>query len=225
MMTHDYLFKYILVGDPGVGKTSVMLELVGKRFGQVQKDPLGEEFGTKFIQIDDLQIKLQLWDDLWSLRYKSIPTSFYRPAAGVLVVYDVTERQSFKNAELWIQEVKDQGSQTMIMILVGNKTDLESKRQVATEEGQQLATEQNILFIETSAKAGYHVDDTFFMISKEIIQKLKSNQIDLLNKVIVEFGRVIMFKTKIHCQIKGVIGDGQEGVVEQYQFICFTNKF
>ncbi|CAK58179.1 unnamed protein product (macronuclear) [Paramecium tetraurelia] len=181
-MTYDYLFKYIMVGDPGVGKTSIMLQLLGKRFGQEQKDLLGEEFGTKFIKVDDLQIKLQVWDDLWSLRYKSIPISFYRPAAGVLVVYDVIKRESFNNAQLWIQEVKDQGSQTAIIILVGNKTDLESMRQVTTEEGQQLAMEQNILFIETSAKTGYHVDDTFFIITKEIIQKLKSNQIDLLNK-------------------------------------------
>lgn len=139
IMSYDYLFKYIIIGDTGVGKSCLLLQLIDRRFRQKHEVTIGVEFGAKLIQVDGLNLKLQIWDTAGQESFKSITRTYYRSAAGALVVYDVTRRETFNNVVTWLEEARNNGNQQMTMILVGNKSDMHQLRQVTEEEGRALA--------------------------------------------------------------------------------------
>jgi len=185
-ITWHYVFKFIITGDAAVGKSSLLIRLTDQRF-LVNPDPtLGVEFGSKLIEIPDENklkiVKLQCWDTAGTESFRSITRSYYRGAAGCLLVYDVTSRQSFVNAQLWLADVREHADPHLSCILVGNKVDLceeDSKlRQVPTEEAELWAKEENLLFVEASAKSGRNVELAFEQASKDILSKIRRGVFD-----------------------------------------------
>jgi len=171
----DYLLKYIIIGDASVGKSNLLLRYSTGEFRSEYQTTIGVEFAAKNVNIDNLVYRIQLWDTSGQEQFKSITRNYYKNSACALVVYDITSRDSFNSVATWIDEIRAQCTQSIYMVLVGNKIDLEAvgKRQVETAEGQELAEKYEIKFYETSAKAGTNVDDVFFNSAKEIAKRIK----------------------------------------------------
>ncbi|CAD8110936.1 unnamed protein product [Paramecium primaurelia] len=181
-MSYSYLFKFILIGDTGVGKSCLLLQFIDKRFRQKHEVTIGVEFGAKLIELDGLNIKLQIWDTAGQESFRSITRSYYRSAAGAIVVYDITKRESYENVARWMEEVKQNGNPKLSMLLVGNKGDLESERQISYNEAQQFAKECGIDFFETSAKTSNNVEEIFTKMAQIILEKINLGQIDPKNE-------------------------------------------
>lgn len=126
-MNFEYIFKYIVIGDSNVGKSCIVLRFIEGIFRKDQENTIGVEFGTKEIKIDGKIVKLQIWDTAGQEAFKSITRSYYRGAAGALLVYDVTSQSSFENIKNWLYEAQNNGNDEMVICLVGNKIDLEDK--------------------------------------------------------------------------------------------------
>jgi len=124
-MSYSYLFKYIIIGDTGVGKSCLLLQFTDKRFQPVHDLTIGVEFGARMINIDQKQIKLQIWDTAGQESFRSITRSYYRGAAGALLVYDITRRDTFNHLTTWLDDARQHSSSNMVIMLIGNKSDLE----------------------------------------------------------------------------------------------------
>jgi len=138
---YDMIFKVVLLGDSGVGKSNILSRYLKNEFSYDTKTTVGVEFGAKSIEIEDFKIKAQIWDTAGQERYKSITNAYYKGAKGALLVYDITNKKTFENISKWVPELKNSGDKDVTIILVGNKIDLEEERQVSTEEGQKKAKE------------------------------------------------------------------------------------
>ena len=178
---YDYLLKYIIIGDAYVGKSNLLLRYAHSQFKPEYQITLGAEFGSKSVKIGDLTYRIQIWDTAGQENFRSITRSYYKSSVCALVVYDISSRESFNSINTWIEACKNQAPKTVIFILVGNKSDLEDKRQVTKEEGQEFADKYGILFYETSAKTGKNVDEMFYDSAKEIAKKIEQNYYDLDN--------------------------------------------
>ncbi|EJD05766.1 ras-domain-containing protein [Fomitiporia mediterranea MF3/22] len=184
MANWDYVLKFIICGDAAVGKSSLLVRLTDQRFLANPDPTLGVEFGSKLIYIpdEDKTVKLQCWDTAGTESFRSITRSYYRGAAGCLLVYDVTSRTSFENARTWLDDVREHADPNLTCILVGNKVDLvESgarQREVTTEQGETWARDNGLLFVEASAKSGLNVEQAFFTASKDILDKVKRGVFD-----------------------------------------------
>lgn len=177
-MAYAYMFKYIIVGDSFVGKSSILLSFTDKRFDAHKGPTIGIEFGIRNVLVGGQPVKLQIWDTAGQERYQSITRSYYRGVSGALLVYDISRRETFAHLARWLDDMrKHVGSNTVIM-LVGNKADL-PRREVAFQEGERFANENGLIFLETSAKAADHVDDAFLQIAQEIHGKIKDGVYDL----------------------------------------------
>ncbi len=177
-MSVQYLFKYIIIGDSGVGKSCLLLQFTDKRFEPSHDLTIGVEFGARTIRIEDTPIKLQIWDTAGQESFRSITRSYYRGATGALLVYDVTRRETFDHVLSWLEDAKENANMAITILLIGNKTDLADKREVKTEEGEALAKEHGLAFIETSAKLNNNVEAAFMNTATAIFQKIKDNQLD-----------------------------------------------
>merc|ERR1711998_623782 len=160
-MSYAYLFKYIIIGDTGVGKSCLLLQFTDKRFQQVHDPTIGVEFGARMITIDGKQIKLQIWDTAGQESFRSITRSYYRGAAGALLVYDITRRDTFNHLTTWLDDARQHSSSNMVIMLIGNKSDLTHRRAVSTEEGEAFAEKNGLTFLETSAKTAENVEAAF----------------------------------------------------------------
>lgn len=163
----------------GVGKSCLLLQFTDKRFRQQHDLTIGVEFGARTIQIQDRNIKLQIWDTAGQESFKSITRSYYRGAAGALLVYDITRRDTFTHLTRWLEEVRQNGNPDMTIMLIGNKSDLDPRRQVSTEEGERFARENGLVFMETSAKTAYNVEESFLQTSTVIYQNIEKGVYDL----------------------------------------------
>ncbi|THH12943.1 hypothetical protein EW146_g7236 [Bondarzewia mesenterica] len=185
-ITWHYVLKFIITGDAAVGKSSLLVRLTDQRFLANPDPTLGVEFGSKLITIPEENkiVKLQCWDTAGTESFRSITRSYYRGAAGCLLVYDVTSRQSFLNAPTWLADVRQHADPHLTCILVGNKVDLcaddeqpsnaaSRRRQVSTEEAQLWAQEENLLFVEASAKSGINVEAAFENACRDILEKIR----------------------------------------------------
>jgi Ras-related protein Rab-2A len=181
-MSYSYLFKYIIIGDTGVGKSCLLLQFTDKRFQPVHDLTIGVEFGARMISVADTQVKLQIWDTAGQESFRSITRSYYRGAAGALLVYDITRRDTFQHLGRWLEEAKQHAQPTMVILLIGNKNDLEHKRAVSTEEGKAFADANGLLFMEASAKTAYNVEQAFLKTAEEIHAKIQSGEIDVSNE-------------------------------------------
>jgi Ras-related protein Rab-2A len=177
-MAFAFLFKYIIIGDTSVGKSCMLLQFTDKRFQPVHDITIGVEFGARLIAVDDLQIKLQIWDTAGQESFRSITRSYYRDAAGALLVYDITQRESFNHLSRWLEEARSNGNPNMTIMLIGNKCDLEHRRAVSKKEGEEFAAENGLLFMETSAKTSANVDDAFTRTAHSIYTNIKEGMYD-----------------------------------------------
>ncbi|XP_061747353.1 ras-related protein Rab-2A [Nerophis ophidion] len=181
-MAYAYLFKYIIIGDTGVGKSCLLLQFTDKRFQPVHDLTIGVEFGARMITIDGKQIKLQIWDTAGQESFRSITRSYYRGAAGALLVYDITRRDTFYHLTVWLEDARQHSNSNMVIMLIGNKSDLESRREVKKEEGEAFAREHGLIFMETSAKTAFNVEEAFINTAKEIYEKIQEGVFDINNE-------------------------------------------
>ncbi|EPB92377.1 GTP-binding protein [Mucor circinelloides] len=174
--SYDYLIKLLLIGDSGVGKSCLLLRFSDDSFTPSFITTIGIDFKIRTIELDGKRIKLQIWDTAGQERFRTITTAYYRGAMGILLVYDVTDDKSFGNVRNWFSNIEQHASEGVNKILIGNKCDMEDKRVVSAEQGQTLANELNIRFMETSAKANIGVEEAFFDLARDIKKRLIDTQ-------------------------------------------------
>lgn len=178
MSQASYVFKYIIIGDSGVGKSCLLLQFTDKRFEPLHDLTIGVEFGARMITIQGSNVKLQIWDTAGQENFRSITRSYYRGASGALLVYDVTRRETFMHLQSWLTDAKANANTAIVIMLIGNKCDLESKRQVSREEGESFARRNGLVFMETSAKTAQNVDDAFLKTATLIYESVQTGVID-----------------------------------------------
>ncbi|XP_042494630.1 ras-related protein RABA2a [Macadamia integrifolia] len=165
---YDYLFKVVLIGDSGVGKSNILSRFTRNEFCLESKSTIGVEFATRTLQVEGKTIKAQIWDTAGQERYRAITSAYYRGALGALLVYDVTKPTTFENVSRWLKELRDHADSNIVIMLIGNKTDLKHLRAVATEDAQGFAEKEGLSFIETSALEATNVEKAFQTILAEI---------------------------------------------------------
>jgi Ras-related protein Rab-11A/Ras-related protein Rab-11B len=165
---YDYLFKVVLIGDSGVGKSNLLSRFTRNEFNLESKSTIGVEFATKSIQAEGKTIKAQIWDTAGQERYRAITSAYYRGAVGALLVYDISKHSTFENVERWLKELRDHAEANIVVMLVGNKSDLRHLRAVETDEAMAFSEQHNLAFIETSALDASGVDTAFQRILTEI---------------------------------------------------------
>lgn len=170
--TYDMQIKLLMIGDSGVGKTCLLLRYANDSFSPTFITTIGIDFKIKNIEIDDKRVKLQIWDTAGQERFRTITTSYFRGAQGIVLVYDVTDRRSFESIRNWISQIQQHADVHVNKILVGNKCDMLDEKVVSTEEGQKLASEFGMLFFETSAKNDVNVEQSFQSIAKSVKDRL-----------------------------------------------------
>ena len=177
-MTDQYLFKYIVIGDSAVGKSCILLQFTDRRFEPIHDLTIGVEFGARMISLSDKQVKLQIWDTAGQESFRSITRNYYRGATGGLLVYDITRRETFEHIQSWLKDARSYSNVSISLTLVGNKSDLEEKRQISREEGEAFARENNLLFFETSAKSASNVETVFIETAQAIMGQVQKGKID-----------------------------------------------
>lgn len=178
MSSYDMLIKILLIGDSNVGKSCLIMRFIDNYFTLSYISTIGIDFKIKTFNIEDKKVKVQIWDTAGQERFKTITKTFYRSAMGVIFVYDITDENTFKNVEYWIQNVNDNTSNNINKILIGNKSDKIDYRIVDKLKGFELAKKYSMNFIETSAKNGINVDKVFNTIIREIKQRLEKQEAD-----------------------------------------------
>ncbi|XP_048845858.1 ras-related protein Rab-8A-like isoform X2 [Brienomyrus brachyistius] len=170
--TYDYLFKLLLIGDSGVGKTCVLFRFSEDAFNSTFISTIGIDFKIRTIELDGKKIKLQIWDTAGQERFRTITTAYYRGAMGIMLVYDITNEKSFDNIKNWIRNIEEHASADVEKMVLGNKCDVNDKRQVSKDQGEKLALEYGIKFMETSAKANINVENAFLTLARDIKLKM-----------------------------------------------------
>ena len=161
-----------------MGKSCILLQFTDNKFRNQHELTIGVEFGVKTVQIDGKLIKIQIWDTAGQEAFQAITRTYYKGAMGALLVYDITRRDSFIHVTKWLEEVRNNSSKNIIIILIGNKKDLEDKRQVTYEEGEAFAKENGLMFLETSAKTAFNVVEVFNLSAQSILNHYKESGAD-----------------------------------------------
>ena len=174
---YDYLFTLLMMGVSGVGKSSLLMRFADDSYTESFISTIGVDFKIRTVLLDDKIIKLQIWDTAGQERFRTITSSYYRGAHGIVVVYDVTDQESFKNVKQWLNEIDRYAEDHVIRLLVGNKNDLESKRVVDYATAKAFADENGVPFIETSAKQCINVEQAFLTMAAGIKDKVTNKPI------------------------------------------------
>ncbi|CAD5320295.1 unnamed protein product [Arabidopsis thaliana] len=175
---YDYLFKVVLTGDSGVGKSNLLSRFTRNDFSHDSRSTIGVEFATRSIQVDDKIVKAQIWDTAGQERYRAITSAYYRGAVGALLVYDVTRHVTFENVERWLKELRDHTDANTVIMLVGNKADLNHLRAISTEEVKDFAERENTFFMETSALEAINVENAFTEVVTQIYRVVSKKALD-----------------------------------------------
>jgi Ras-related protein Rab-1A len=173
-----YHFKIVVVGNSGVGKSNIIVRYADNKFIEIHMSTIGVDFRVKTIKVDDKLIKLQLWDTAGQERFKSITSSYYKGANAIIIVYDVTSRDSFINLDKWIDDIDKYTSYDVIKVIIGNKTDLTDKRSVSYEEGAQFAKTNGMIYAEASAKNSTGIEELFLKTTQEILEQTKYEDLE-----------------------------------------------
>ncbi|KAI9516826.1 Ras- protein Rab-19 [Dissostichus eleginoides] len=168
----DFLFKIILIGDSNVGKTCLVQNFKSGIFSERQQNTIGVDFTVRTVDIEGKKVKMQVWDTAGQERFRTITQSYYRSAHGAIIAYDITRQGTFDSVTHWIKEVEIYGANNVVLVLIGNKCDLEKERQVQFEEACNLSKEKEILAaLETSAKESQNVEEAFIMMARELLSR------------------------------------------------------
>lgn len=174
--TYDLLFKLLLIGDSGVGKTCILFRFSDDAFHTTFISTIGIDFKIKTIELHGKKIKLQIWDTAGQERFHTITTSYYRGAMGIMLVYDITNQKSFENIAKWLRYIDEHANEDVEKMILGNKCDMESKRVITKDKGEAIARDHNISFLETSAKANINIEEAFTQLAEAILQKQTSGR-------------------------------------------------
>ncbi|XP_015056690.1 ras-related protein Rab11D [Solanum pennellii] len=164
----DYVFKVVLIGDSAVGKSQILARFARNEFSLDSKATIGVEFQTRTLVIQHKSVKAQIWDTAGQERYRAVTSAYYRGAVGALLVYDITKRQTFDHIPRWLEELRAHADKNIVIMLIGNKTDLEDERAVPTEDAKEFAQKEGLFFLETSAMEATNVEDAFLTVLTEI---------------------------------------------------------
>ncbi|TDL28642.1 ras-domain-containing protein [Rickenella mellea] len=176
--TYDFLLKFIIIGEAGTGKSCLLHQFTQNGFKAHAQHTIGVEFSSRTIKVGEKRIKLQLWDTAGQERFRSVTRSYYRGAAGAILVYDITDRSSFVNLSRWLADAKALASPHLVTVLVGNKSDREDDREVEWSEASRWAHENDIHFIETSSLTGDNVESPFLLAVRAILLSIESGILD-----------------------------------------------
>ena len=179
---YQYIFKLILIGNSGVGKSCILQRYIRHSFEESYKCTIGVDFLMKSVIINGITVKLQLWDTAGQEKYKSMVSSYYRGANVALIVFDLTSRPSFDALPLWIENFYKNGPEQKNIILIGNKKDLVDERQVTQEEAEMFAETNNMIYFETSAKDGDNIDYVFNYAAEKLLEFYTGNNQPVLKK-------------------------------------------
>ncbi|PWN24505.1 ras-domain-containing protein [Jaminaea rosea] len=185
---YDYLFKVVLIGDSGAGKSNLLSRFTRNEFSLDSKSTIGVEFATRSIAVDNKTVKAQIWDTAGQERYRAITSAYYRGAVGALLVYDIAKHPSYVNVSRWLKELRDHADSNIVIMLVGNKSDLRHLRAVPTDEARSFAAENNLSFIETSALDASNVEQAFQNILTEIYRIVSNKALQSSDEVIKPTG-------------------------------------
>jgi len=190
---YDYLFKLLLIGDSGVGKSCLLLRFSDDTYTDSYISTIGVDFKIRTIELDGKTIKLQIWDTAGQERFRTITSSYYRGAHGIIVVYDCTDLESFNNVKQWLEEIDRYACENVNKLLVGNKCDLTSKKVVNYQNAKEFADSLGIPFLETSAKNATNVEQAFMTMASEIKARVgpQYSEDASANKVKIDQGRNI----------------------------------
>ncbi|GAB4847264.1 Ras- protein Rab11D [Ancistrocladus abbreviatus] len=164
----DYVFKAVLIGDSAVGKSQILSRFARNEFSLDSKATIGVEFQTRTLTIHHKSVKAQIWDTAGQERYRAVTSAYYRGAVGALLVYDITKRQTFEHIPRWLEELRSHADKNIVIMLIGNKTDLEDQRAVSTEDATEFAQKEGLFFLETSALESTNVETAFMTVLTEI---------------------------------------------------------
>ncbi|OVA04809.1 Small GTPase superfamily [Macleaya cordata] len=164
----DYVFKVVLIGDSAVGKSQLLARFARNEFSLDSKATIGVEFQTRTLTIDHRTVKAQIWDTAGQERYRAVTSAYYRGAVGAMLVYDMTKRQSFDHVARWLEELRGHADKNIVIMLIGNKSDLGTLRVVPTEDAKEFAQRENLFFMETSALESTNVETAFLTVLTDI---------------------------------------------------------
>uniref|UniRef100_A0AC35UHJ6 Ras-related protein Rab-14 n=1 Tax=Rhabditophanes sp. KR3021 TaxID=114890 RepID=A0AC35UHJ6_9BILA len=177
--SYTYIFKYIIIGDTGNGKSCLLHQFTEKKFMANCPHTIGVEFGTRIIETSGQKIKLQIWDTAGQERFRAVTRSYYRGAACALMTFDITRRSTFNSLNSWLADAKNLTNPNTVIFLIGNKADLEEQREVTYDEASKFAEDNGLTFLECSAKTGSQVEDVFLDTARKIFQNIQDGSLDL----------------------------------------------
>jgi len=166
----DYVFKVVLIGDSAVGKSQILSRFARDEFSLDSKATIGVEFQTRTVVIEHKSVKAQIWDTAGQERYRAVTSAYYRGAVGAMLVYDITKRQTFDHVPRWLEELRNHADNNIVIMLVGNKCDLDNLRAVPTEDSKEFAQKEGLFFLETSAMEATNVETAFLTVLTEIFK-------------------------------------------------------
>lgn len=173
---YDYLFKLLLIGNSGVGKSCLLLRFSDDTYTNDYISTIGVDFKIKTVELDGKTVKLQIWDTAGQERFRTITSSYYRGSHGIIIVYDVTDQESFNGVKMWLQEIDRYATSTVLKLLVGNKSDMNEKRVVEYDVAKEFAESNKMPFLETSALDSSNVEEAFLTMARQIKESISQQQ-------------------------------------------------
>ncbi|KAL3229823.1 GTP-binding protein YPT1 [Nakaseomyces bracarensis] len=175
---YDYLFKLLLIGNSGVGKSCLLLRFSDDTYTNDYISTIGVDFKIKTVELDGKTVKLQIWDTAGQERFRTITSSYYRGSHGIIIVYDVTDQESFNGVKMWLQEIDRYATSTVLKLLVGNKCDMSDKRVVEYDVAKEFAEANKMPFLETSALDSTNVEEAFLTMARQIKESMTQQNMD-----------------------------------------------